>query len=59
MKFSWVIAIFSITLTSSEILKQDLDLQKIYENVKNEMEGQVRSAEGYKFTSHSWRAKKD
>merc|ERR1712156_1101519 len=59
MKVSLFFAIVGIALTSAKVVDVDLDLQKIYENVKNEMEGQVRSAEGYKFTSHSWRAKKD
>ena len=59
MKFSLFFAIVGISLTSAKVLDIDLDLRKIYENVKNQMETQLRSADGYKFTGHTWKAKKD
>jgi len=59
MKFSLVFAIVGISLTSAKVLDIDLDLREIYENVKNQMETQLRSADGYKFTGHTWKAKKD
>merc|ERR1711935_928875 len=59
MRFSLVFAIVGISLTSAKVLDIDLDLREIYENVKNQMETQLRSADGYKFTGHTWKAKKD
>ena len=57
MKFSLVFALISITLTSSRVLKKDLDLRKIYENINADMETKLRSSIGCKFTGHMWKPK--
>ena len=59
MKFSLVFAIVGITLTTAKVLDLDLDLRKIYEYVEDEMETQLRSSEGFKFTGHTWKAKNE
>ena len=60
MRFSVLFAIVGVTLTSAKVLDIDLDFRKIYENVEKDMEAQLlRSSDGYKFTSHTWKAKKE
>ena len=59
MKFSLVFAIVGITLTTAKVLDLDLDLRKIYEYVEDEMETQLRSSKGFKFTGHTWKAKNE
>ena len=54
MKFQLVVAIISIALTTAKVLDNGSDLQKIYENINDEMEAKLRSSNGYKFSGHKW-----
>ena len=57
MKFQLLVAIISIALTEAKVLDNGSDLQKIYENINDEMETQLRSSDGFKFSGHKWISK--